>query len=556
MQRDSATEKKPIWGERGDWLLAIAALIGITLFLGVNSLWNDEGIAAEIVREIRMGGDWCRLTFNGKALPGYPPLEAWTAAALSYPAGNITPWVLRLPAALGAVMMLVGTVTLGRSLFHPGVARIAGWLLVGSWSFLYWGRVAAPAMLTAGLITLAVAWGSRRDFRPDFINTWVLWCLALLGVLAGGFPALLVVAAFRLPFFWHSPRHPRWGAFGGTLLALGVYGCVIYWTGGVGGGSAAEWSAALRLGGGTLFGHWDEPVLRLPGEFFRLSAPWWLIAALSLAGVYRRFRHARPATRRLTAGALLALLVLAVCGAWRWESLLALLPALWLLTAAGLTGDGRREWNLRAGNWMRVIVIGAASAALVSLLLLPFWQKLVQFTPPAFFLWGLPLTGLAALTVMIWEERNDMGPAAWTGLPHEFAAAFLGGTILGIGLFAVLLPGWEGNRSLRPFLNEVRRCRAIAPEAAEIGYWGRRIDGRVLYYLQLPVPVRKIAHPRELSGHERLLLLTRGGEAEEKCLGRKADLREKYWNFENKDNAKMLGWLLKGGMRREQGDKQ
>src|SRR5437879_2314219 len=97
------------------WLVLSVALLPLVLFfldLGTPSLWDpDEGLPAEIAREMRISGQWLVPHLNSLPYPDKPPayfwLLAWAMAAL----GDRNEAAIRLPSvlvALGGVWMLLG----------------------------------------------------------------------------------------------------------------------------------------------------------------------------------------------------------------------------------------------------------------------------------------------------------------------------------------------------------------------------------------------------------------------------------------------------------------
>ena len=59
-------------------------------------------------------------------------------------------------------------------LFNKTVSRLAGWMMLSSYGFLFWGRCAAPDMFCAACATLAVALFAQQEEESGFFHFLLL----------------------------------------------------------------------------------------------------------------------------------------------------------------------------------------------------------------------------------------------------------------------------------------------------------------------------------------------------------------------------------------------
>src|ERR1700682_46516 len=94
--RDLRQVKWPIVG-----LLLISFFL-LLFRLGSSGLHDwDEGIYAQVSKEILQTGDWQTLHWMGRSWYEKPPLFLWITAA-AYKVGGVSEWTARLPSALAA----------------------------------------------------------------------------------------------------------------------------------------------------------------------------------------------------------------------------------------------------------------------------------------------------------------------------------------------------------------------------------------------------------------------------------------------------------------------
>lgn len=221
-----------LWQSRAFHYLA---LIGISLCvfflnLGGAALWDvDEGRNATCSMEMFASGNWVVPTFNGQLRVDKPALLYWLQI-FSYQCFGVNEFSARLPSAFAALLAVLVTYELTRSMFTRITGLLAGVVLATTPMLCGAGRFANPdALLTAfSVLNLAIFWIGLESKR------W--WWFVLLGassglaVLAKGPVGLALPAAIQVLFLVWDRRLGivwdwRWVLTGATfaLVALPWY---------------------------------------------------------------------------------------------------------------------------------------------------------------------------------------------------------------------------------------------------------------------------------------------------------------------------------------------
>ena len=214
-----------------------AWICGLTLGAIALFAWNlgglplrdwDEGLVAQVAREISQTGNWLYPTLWGEPYLNKPPL-VHGLIAIAYRLGGVSEWTARLPGALLTAVSVPLLYGIGRELFHRRSAAIfAALVYLTTLPVVRNGRL---AMLDGALVCflLLLIWGvlrSRRDRRAALLVgvAFGLVCLTK-GVMVG-----LLLGAIAIGFLaWDTPRLLRsgylWLGLGlGSLPLLGWYG--------------------------------------------------------------------------------------------------------------------------------------------------------------------------------------------------------------------------------------------------------------------------------------------------------------------------------------------
>lgn len=365
---------------RGLVAFGLLVLVATCWDLGGRSLHNlDLPRFGVIAHEMLAGGSWIVPTQYGEVYANKPPLYPWLVALVSAPLGGVSPLTVRLPSALGLVLLVVAAASWGRRRTGSlGAGRAAALLLLGTFLVLRLGRESRPDMLAAGLATAALALldGLASGARSPRA-AWGAGVLVGLTLLAKG-PAALVLPALvlLLPAGAHRVRDRVRGAR--LPVVLGVAALV-----------AGPWLVAATLHAG--WGYAESLVLgqaatRLAGEgnkleplgyyalrFLDAGLPWTPLYLLALGLGLAPARVApgtdRGAGRSLALAAILTLALFSLVPTKHVRYVVGVFPALALAVGAlGLRAQGlppRPGWPtaLRA---LRVVSLLLAAVLVVA----------------------------------------------------------------------------------------------------------------------------------------------------------------------------------------------
>lgn len=226
---------------------ALAALLAICVdlfFLGLadRDLYSShEGRAAQDAQTILDGGDWgLPRLYDSRFLElQKPPLYYWTVAALGrLRGGRVDAWAVRLPAAISATFLVIGTYLFGRLRGRPVLGLVAAGTLATALHFTALARVGRIDMPLALAVSAAVAGfhlGRRLQARswPWYLGGYVALGLAVLlkGPVGAVLPAaaigLILLQEGALPAPWRARNYLRlvhefglwWGAPVVTAIA-------------------------------------------------------------------------------------------------------------------------------------------------------------------------------------------------------------------------------------------------------------------------------------------------------------------------------------------------
>src|SRR5262249_41941616 len=202
---------------RHRYLVLLVAGIAVYGFcLGTRDLWfPDEPNTGEVTQAMYHSGDWVAPRRTDEIWVDYPPLLYWAGCASSHLLGGMTAFSLRLPCALGAILLALATCRAGSRWFSPRAGLWAGFALLTFTQFWVNAVGYRPDMLFslcigAGVLLYATAFGGDRPGWGPRLIAFGLFGLAVLtkGPLGVLLPGLVL-------FLWHAIRR-EWR----SLLAL------------------------------------------------------------------------------------------------------------------------------------------------------------------------------------------------------------------------------------------------------------------------------------------------------------------------------------------------
>jgi len=196
--------------------------------LGVYPSIRSEARWFEVVREMLLTGDWLHPRINGQAYFDKPLVSYWFAAVVSKLAGGrVTELSVRLPSALFALAGLACIISVARKFYSERTAYLAGWLLLSTYSFIVWGRLAEADMEQTVFIVMAVTVYLHHRETASFWAYFAFWGCCAVGAQTKGLPAFVippVLALIDCAVRKSYRQHLNWKFF----LALFLGGLCLY----------------------------------------------------------------------------------------------------------------------------------------------------------------------------------------------------------------------------------------------------------------------------------------------------------------------------------------
>ena len=530
--------------------------------LGVRGLWGSEGRWAEVTREMFLTRDFFHPTIGGEPYFDKPLLTYWLIAAITAMTGKLNEWVVRIPSAAAGMIGVWATWDLGRRLWSAEVGRIAAWVLLTTYGFLFWSRTAAADSENLAAIMAAAAWYWSQKDRPKFTSFLIFYLILFLGALTKGLTAIVLPLLVVLPDLlvekrWRlllAPSH--W-------LAL-LLGCVMYVAPFV---YASMTQPDYHASGiGLVF---RENILRFFEPFDHkepfyiylyqlplLFLPWAPILVAALIGVARSWKELDYRTRWLLGAIALIFAFFTLSGSRRSYYILPTLPFCALLVGVFLR-PGREVGNQAVREWgvkiQQLLLFVMVVANLLAPLALPIVAKTTGFVAPRAFYAACVITGLSALVLARRVWRRTRAENAARAMQQVAVMIVVAAVTMG-GFF-----GWQqgildGLRTERAFMLELK-SRLDEEKTERIGIYPRT-DAKASFYLDRAEPLQIISDLPQLEAFldspQPGVLLVQGRKAAElppELLARLEGARKmaepvQPWESESSQKEKWLAWFL------------
>ena len=132
----------PEQGKRAILFLSLIAVPVLLIFLGHGELTPEESEWAGSYRSIadaaKFSEPWMPQYYNSMIFG-----HLFGKISMIFP---VSEWMFRFPVVLAAIALTAGTILLALELFDRKNAVFSGWLMLGTYGFLYWGRIGNSAM--------------------------------------------------------------------------------------------------------------------------------------------------------------------------------------------------------------------------------------------------------------------------------------------------------------------------------------------------------------------------------------------------------------------------
>ena len=232
--------------------------------LGISPAIRSEARWFEVVREMLLTGDWLHPRINGQPYFDKPLVSYWLAAIISkltsgridssvvvdanaalwkLAGGRVTEMTVRLPSAFFALAGLGCIISAARKLYSERTAYLAAWLLLSTYSYIFWGRLAEADIQLAVFIMMAVTVYLCNRETASFWAYFAFWGCCALGAQTKGVAAFIIppaLAAIDCIIRKSFRRHLNWKFFlalflGGICLYFAPYVLVLMKSGSDGG---------------------------------------------------------------------------------------------------------------------------------------------------------------------------------------------------------------------------------------------------------------------------------------------------------------------------------
>ena len=540
------------------WCFAVFMLL---LHLGHNALWGLEGRSSEVIREMLLTGDYFNPQINGVLDAARLPLSYWVMLPAAMLLG-LDEFTMRLPAVIAALITLWATRQIACKLFDEYTALLAMWLLLSTYGFVFWARMAAPDMANAAAVSCAVVSFLYWKDVPDFKDYFSFYLLLAVGSLFKGIPMVAVVLVLVFPLFisrkqWKNHLNFR------HLLAIFCAVCLglfPYWFFGTSGHHSA-------CGGMHLL--WDNQIVRILGakssgepfysyiyELPRILLPWSAVFAVSFFVFIKRRKELTADFVSLLYGMILAFILFSFSGSRAWYYLLPLVPFCAVVMAAALNGfAGSSPAGRAVIGFMRAVLLITGSLALALPIALPLQGMIFSSRLPGVMIAAICFAGFVVVVLMTFDQPEENVISRMLGLAPRTASLVCGMAIAVTVIFCVVIPGFTYFRTEKPFLLELRQ-KSEGISSGNFFYFGNNANSRMLFYL---APEQNIqcgndmaSFIRKKSGR-RVVIVSEGSQEELETLSgmiKKINgentlvLEEKRLSFEPVNKDKFRAWIF------------
>lgn len=209
------------FGNSAPWYCLAAALLVLIGWLGGHPIWTQEYRWQQVCLHMLATHDYFHPYLDGHPYYDKPLLSYWLMLAMTPFSGGLTLTALRLPSVLAAGLTLYSVFFIGRFYVNRTTGLLAAWLLLTTFYFVFWGRVASADMLNVAAIVGGVAWLLARQERLWQWRSQVgFWLVVVIGALLKGLIAPVLLAVIMLPWLLQEKRYQAFWHWRSLLLAV------------------------------------------------------------------------------------------------------------------------------------------------------------------------------------------------------------------------------------------------------------------------------------------------------------------------------------------------
>ena len=490
-------------------LLGLCAVLYFP-YLG-NTPFFDKGEPREAlaVQDIVQRGEWLFPLKRATAVPSKPPLFHWSAALISEMTGHLNEITIRFPSALYAILGVLLIFWLGRKLYGPAVALLAGAVLATTMVYSDQALSARVDMTLCFFLTLSLIlfYSLYRGFLIHPLWYFTFYFVVGIGTLAKGplgilLPGLVIAGFLVLRRRWDLvikfAFHP--GVVLTLLLAAGWYGLAISRAGEGFVDRQLLQENLKRFFGGS--GH-SHPIYYYFPYLFSLGLPWSLFLPFLLWDLFTKSSYGSDDRLFFKTWFLIMFVFFSLSAGKRPVYLLPLYPPLSLLLADWIYQQ-HQSTGWRLGLYR--ILAGVAVVSAVILLIISigaiwnhqagwFFRPIASFLKPkdranlmvvqdALDKFGAVFTSVTLIMAIFWFALSR---AFWLGQVRRAAPLLLASSMLfGFTSRGIVIPVIAADKSYREFV--VAMDRQVGP-AAVIYLFGEFNSDPVVFYHRKTIDV-------------------------------------------------------------------
>lgn len=501
------TEMKPIWQQIFDSSrlhVPVIFVLGLLIFfplLGARDFWDHENEYAEITRVMLLDGNYMLPVFNGAPWGDRPIFSFWLALAVSWLAGEVNEWTVRLPSAVSAMVLMLVYYHFLKKHFDPRAAFLSTVVVASSLLTVHVERHLPANMLCFLLLVLSMflfmevlVFESKRPLH--IYGAWLTLGLACLtkGPLVILFPAAVISLYLAQSCGWEKAWNLRPLTGTGVLLVIAVpwFAWAAWNTGGA-------WTRAFITH--HYFWRYTGPASQDSGSFlvhavsylgFHLPVgflPWTFLAVPAAISLW-------PERAKLGQGAMLffalwaiSILFISTFSDWHHgHDLFLILPLLALAAGSYLNRLLSTPLNDRVWAWTKrftiascLLLIGMGASGPIVAALQFHWTR------PAIV--GLAVIGVALIAIAAWlfwaaKEQNY----------HLLISGFVALMIASNTLIHIFVFPAFNKLKVRSFAE--RMGRLVEP-GSEVGFYKSAMSYKFNFYSRIK-RIEKLDYPGDI----------------------------------------------------------
>ena len=494
------------WFDRyAEYIIPGAAAFLLLWGLGSRTLWSSEGRWAEITREMFLSGDFFHPTIGGEPYFDKPLITYWAIAGLKAATGRLDEFIVRLPSAIAALIALACTMFLGKRLWSRKVGMLAGGLLLTSYGFLMYSRIASAETENLAAIVLAVTWYWMRREKPGFASFVVFYLIMFVGAHMKGLTAFVVPVLVILPDLLREKRW-KWLFWPSHLMALGI-GMAVYLAPFI----YAAMTNPEGYGENGLLLVFQENIIRYVRPYDHegpiylylgvvplLTVPWAPLFIGAVIASVKSFKTLSYNTRWLISAIALIFIFFTISGSRRNYYILPILPFCMLLMSIFLEDKEiiAKKLVLDLRNQKYTIIIAAVLEMLIAPLVVFYLIYKMDWELPALLGWSFMIVGAAALLpLIIARYATARASRPLPRIQPIWMQVAMSAILMG-GFFAWQYSILDMTRTEQPFALQMKTVAQSFPHE-RVAFWKTNPD-KQLFYMDWDLPVTMLRDEQAL----------------------------------------------------------